>query len=239
MSISAVRANLKICYGENKKNYTVLRLNPEADADSLFLLAEGVDILQGGTATELVSTCEYRLEYNDASDQGRGADYLPEEDNPAYERALALRDAGILSGFPDGSFGLDRQLTHGESIAIMLRTMGVHDEAVKIAYEPIFSDVPEGHWAAGYIYYAYRNGIIEEVYGAAFEPERSVIAQEFCALLLSNILNEPEIKPDNVYEWLALLIPLDIKYIESCFGKNEFLRADMINILYELRGAVF
>ena len=113
--------------------------------------------------------------------------------------------------------------------------MGVHAEAEKIAYEPIFPDVPEGHWAARYILYAYRNGMmIEGVSGAAFEPERYIAAQEFCTLLLRNILNEPEIRQDNVFEWLVLLVPLDINYIDSCFSKNKFLRADMVNIVYEL-----
>ena len=233
ISAEAIRANIKICCGKNKKNITISRLSADAGAESLNLLVEAVSMLQGGAAVELVCTTEFRL-LDDAPDQRREAGHLPEEDNPAYERALALQDAGILSGFPDGSFGLDRQLTRAESVAVTLRALGVNDEAGKTAYEPIFPDVPKGHWAAGYIIYAYRNGMIECVSGAAFEPERYVTAQEFCALLLRNILNEPDIKPDSVFEWLVLLLPLDINYIDSCFSKNKFLRADMVNVVYEL-----
>ena len=122
ISAEAVRANLKICCGKNIKNNTISRLNPAAKTESLLLLAEAVSMFQGGAAVELIKTTEFRL-VNDAPDQCRDTKHLPEEDNQAYERALALRDAGILSGFPDGSFGLDRQLTRAESISVALRAL--------------------------------------------------------------------------------------------------------------------
>ena len=157
-----------------------------------------------------------------------------EKDNPAYGHALALRDAGILFGFPDGSFGLDRQLTRGESIAILLRALKVYEEAGKTAYKPIFSDVPQGHWAAPYILYAYEKGMTRGVSATEFAPERYVTAQEFCTLLLRYLLNEPEITPDTVFGWIVTQTPLDINYIEACFEKDKFLRADMVNIVYEM-----
>ena len=160
--------------------------------------------------------------------------FAAEKDDPAYERALALRDAGILYGYPDGTFGLDKELKRCESIAILLRALNVYDEAGKTAYRPIFSDVPKDHWAAGYIIYAYDKKITAGISAAQFAPERNVTAKEFCTLLLRYMLNEPDISPDTVFGFIVTQTPLDISFIEACFAKDKFLRSDMIHIVYEL-----
>ena len=61
ISTEAVRANLKICYDEDVKDFTVSRLDTEAGADSMILLAEAVSLLQGADPMDLVGTSEYRL----------------------------------------------------------------------------------------------------------------------------------------------------------------------------------
>jgi len=57
----SVRANLKISYGEDAWDYTVSRLDTEAAADSLLLLAEAISVFQGVEPMDLISTNEYRL----------------------------------------------------------------------------------------------------------------------------------------------------------------------------------
>ena len=59
----SVRSSLRVGYGadDDAWNYTVSRLNPEADADSLVLLAEAMGVFQGVEPAELVSTDEYQL----------------------------------------------------------------------------------------------------------------------------------------------------------------------------------
>ena len=56
-----VNGNIRLSFGEEAANYTVSRLNPDADADSLLLLAEAVAILQGVTPMDLISRSEFRL----------------------------------------------------------------------------------------------------------------------------------------------------------------------------------
>ena len=60
----AIRANLKISYGEDAWDYTVSGLNPEANGYSLLLLAEAVSLFQGLEPLDLVSRNEYRLVSN-------------------------------------------------------------------------------------------------------------------------------------------------------------------------------
>ena len=58
----SVRANLKICYGEDMKDFTVSRLDTEADADSLMLLGQAVSLFQGAEPLDLLGTKEFKLE---------------------------------------------------------------------------------------------------------------------------------------------------------------------------------
>jgi len=64
MSVSreGVSANLRLSFSdENTANYTVSRLNPNAEAGSLLLLAEAVAALQGVSPVDLVSRSEFHL----------------------------------------------------------------------------------------------------------------------------------------------------------------------------------
>ncbi|MDR1558817.1 MAG: hypothetical protein LBS84_03785 [Clostridiales bacterium] len=56
-----VRSSLKISFGGDDGSYTVSRLNAEASADSLLLLAEAVNLLQGIDPQDLIRAKEYRL----------------------------------------------------------------------------------------------------------------------------------------------------------------------------------
>ena len=59
-----VRSSLRICYSESDGawNSTVSRLNTEASADSLMLLAEAISEFQGVQPADLIFTNEYQLE---------------------------------------------------------------------------------------------------------------------------------------------------------------------------------
>ena len=62
ISTEALRGNLRLTYGNDDTwNYTVSRLNPEADASSLLLLAEAVSDLQGEELMDLINRSEFRL----------------------------------------------------------------------------------------------------------------------------------------------------------------------------------
>ena len=53
--------NIRLSFGEEITNYTVSRLNPDAEASDLLLLAEAVSTLQGETPIDLISRSEFRL----------------------------------------------------------------------------------------------------------------------------------------------------------------------------------
>lgn len=70
----------------------------------------------------------------------------------------ALEDLKIIKG--DGK-GLNENgnLNREEAIVILIRMLGLEEEALKIQPQGIFSDIPAKHWAAKYVEYAYQNGL--------------------------------------------------------------------------------
>ena len=57
--------------------------------------------------------------------------------------AGAAREAGIVVGYEDGSFGGDRVVTRAEIIAMINRAFDIPKKESRKA----FSDLPESHWA--------------------------------------------------------------------------------------------
>ena len=54
---------------------------------------------------------------------------------------------GLMNGYPDGTFGVGKELTRGEFVAVLCRMFG-WDAASPGA--PSFSDCPASHWAYSY-----------------------------------------------------------------------------------------
>lgn len=68
------------------------------------------------------------------------------------EKISALQSKGIVTGYPDGSLGLDRPIKRSE-IATLLTKIARAEDAAQIKSQE-YSDVPLNHWANGYIYVA-------------------------------------------------------------------------------------
>jgi hypothetical protein len=58
---------------------------------------------------------------------------------------LRAQAAGILNGYPDGTFRPDRPVTRAEAVTIVNRLIG-RSPSVDVA-KPTWKDVPDNHWA--------------------------------------------------------------------------------------------
>lgn len=67
------------------------------------------------------------------------------------EKIATLQKAGLVTGYPDGTLGLDKPIKRSEISVLLLRMMG---RTVEGAGLETFEDVPSDHWASGYIYEA-------------------------------------------------------------------------------------
>jgi len=81
-------------------------------------------------------------------------------DHWAYGYIAAAVNAGIVFGFPNGTFRPDKSVTRAEAITMINRALGI----TEMDSGTTFSDVPQSHWAYGTITAAAtgRNDTIEE-----------------------------------------------------------------------------
>lgn len=69
------------------------------------------------------------------------------------DKINALKNEGVVTGYPDGSLGLDRPISRAE-VSVLLIRMTRHQPKGRGAQ--IFKDVPSSHWASGYVQTACR-----------------------------------------------------------------------------------
>lgn len=66
----------------------------------------------------------------------------------AQQKFDALKALGIFSGYPDGSAGLDKEMTRAEFAKVLTLLSQLEPDA---AAAKVYTDVPATHWAAGFI----------------------------------------------------------------------------------------
>jgi len=94
------------------------------------------------------------------------------------EAATKLVESGILTGYPDGTFGAEKTITRAEMATIVCRMIDKEADAENSVGATIFDDVSDNHWANGYINIASKEGIINGDGNGKFRPEDDVKHEE-------------------------------------------------------------
>lgn len=86
---------------------------------------------------------------------------------------------GLMNGYPDGTFGVGKELTRGEFVAVLCRMFG-WDAASRA--RPRFPTAPPSHWAYSYVETALAHGVMDA--GGAFRPEDYISREEMAVMLV-------------------------------------------------------
>lgn len=134
-----------------------------------------------------------------------------------YARAAAdLEDREILSGYDDGSFGAEKEITRAEMAAVICRMIGKGEEAEHSTGKTDFDDVSEEHWACGYVNLAAAEGIISGDGNGKFRPDDTVLYEEAIKMTVSAL--EYEVI-EYEYDWSAGYL-----YVAGAKGISEGLK---------------
>lgn len=190
-------------YAVWEKEASFFPIFPELPTDDVPALLNGADhdaYLQGypdGTVRPEnsitraeVAAIFYRLLTDDARAYLESTDSGFSDVKPGdwYNTAVAtMVQAGVITGYGDGTFRPNAPITRGEFAAIATRFLS----------DPYSLDAPfydtEGHWAEVYINRAYELGWISGYTGGAFRPDKSITRAEVAAIV--NRMLEREADP--------------------------------------------
>ncbi len=112
------------------------------------------------------------------------------------DAAAALAQLDVLDGYPDGTFGADKNVTRAEMAAIVCRMIEKENDAEDEKGATAFEDVSAYHWASGYINVASADGIINGDGNGKFRPEDSVKYEEAIKMVVCALGYAENIKVD-------------------------------------------
>ena len=114
------------------------------------------------------------------------AQSFPDTEGTDYDEAVRLlTELGVISGYDDGTFKPDNNVTRAEFAAMMVRALGF--QVAGTSAVTAFSDVPATYWASTYIKYASELGIIYGYNDGTFRPKNNITNDEAIAMLVRTL----------------------------------------------------
>ena len=109
-------------------------------------------------------------------------DGFPDLDDAHRETVQLYAAAGIINGYPDGTFGGALGITRAELVKILSVMLGVASEDIPEAQNVTLSDI-SGHWAEDYIKKFVAKGYILGYPEGDFRPDQFVTRAEVVTIL--------------------------------------------------------
>ncbi|MDR2132109.1 MAG: S-layer homology domain-containing protein [Clostridiales Family XIII bacterium] len=94
-----------------------------------------------------------------------------------------LAKNGVISGYPDGTFRPNNNVTRAEFTKMLCVALGLESEANARNGKVVFSDVSSGNWASGYIALMAEMGVVNGVGNGNFNPGGNVTYNEIGKML--------------------------------------------------------
>ncbi len=115
--------------------------------------------------------------------------------NPHKAAIESLTAAGVLTGYPDGSFKPDQDVNRAEALKIILVGLGIDTTASEGSN---FSDVKSSDWFDPYVATGVKLGIVKGYDDGTFKPQQTVNraeATKMALLAAERSLNKPSENP--------------------------------------------
>ena len=142
--------------------------------------------------------------------------------------ADSLYEIGIIYG-TDKGFEEEKTLTRAEAAAVVVRLLGEEDNIGNYNFKQKFIDVPENHWAFGYIMYCESNNITYGTGENTFSPDSKIDARQFLALILRTMGYNVTFEDTFNASVECKLINSSVK---TKLENKEFTRSDMFYTVY-------
>ena len=139
-----------------------------------------------------------------------------------------LNALGLFRG-TDTGYDLERAPNRGEGLVMLIRLLGLEEEALAFEGEPPFDDVPA--WLTPYVAYAFENGLTTGTSETAFSPGGVCSAQMYVTFVLRALGYSDAEGGDFTYAG-ALDFGKSVGIIDDILTGGDFLRDQMVAVSY-------
>ncbi|MFY0544191.1 S-layer homology domain-containing protein [Brevibacillus sp. H7] len=151
--------------------------------------------------------------------------------DPALELTVKRLNAlGLVSGYGNGDFGVDRTITRAEFATLVVRARGLEQGAKLAQFQSNFTDVKTSDWFAGFVNVASGQEIVKGFPDKSFKPQAQVTYAEAVAMIIRALGYEPSVKGVWPNNYIAKASELGIaKSINT--PNNAATRGDVFKML--------
>ena len=152
----------------------------------------------------------------------------------AVEALIAL---GVMEGFPDGTYALEKEVTRAQLAKMLVVCLGLGNTLDNFKGFSMFNDVDSTHWALDYINAAVQSKVIIGYPDGTFKPEKTVsyieaITMVIRALGYSNVVDREGIWP-TAYMLKAVELEL-LDDMDSMKSNDVVLRGNAAILLWNM-----
>lgn len=154
-----------------------------------------------------------------------------------YDAVTYLTELGVISGYDDGTFKPQREITRTEFCALMARTLGYKKDTYKVLDVP-FSDVNKGYWGEPFISFCYEIGLINGMGDGTFAPAAKVTLEQAVKMAVCAIGKQSEALRVNGEKWYTGYAQVAGRYgllttVNQEFGENAG-RGNVAQIVFNM-----
>ncbi len=110
----------------------------------------------------------------------------------AYKSIIGLVDAGVLNGYPDGTFKPENRVTRAEFTRYLVSGLGLSE--MKPDGLHTFPDVPPSHWALNYISITAAKGYVTGMPDGSFNPNGEISGAELATMMVKALPADQQTK---------------------------------------------
>ena len=145
------------------------------------------------------------------------------------QSAEQLNELGLFQG-TDAGFDLDRAPNRAEAVIMLVRLLGLEEEAVSGDYSHPFTDVPE--WADPHVALAYESGYTTGITPTTFEPRGVCTAQMYVTFVLRALGYSDEYAQGGSLWAEAITFGIDVGVVDDYLLYGNFHRGNMAAVSY-------
>jgi len=118
----------------------------------------------------------------------------PKMDAALEKTVKRLNALGLVAGYGNGEYGVDRTITRAEFATLVVRARGLEQGAKLAQFQSSFVDVKSSDWFAGFVNVASGQEIVKGFPDKSFKPQSQVTYAEAVAMIVRALGYEPSVR---------------------------------------------